>query len=287
MVYQKQGMLFAEFRDRPPARMIQSSSGRYRLRKGANVGELRVVPGGLMAGRQLFRKRDFGAEAMLRVQAVVKADASKLRSAALSATPPSEPTAAKPSDLVSVKELAPTVRLDIRYASSDNFMGIKLYERPGAYLQRPAAEALARASSRLKARGYGLVIYDGYRPWFVTKMFWDATPAANRNFVADPSKGSRHNRGCAVDLGLVDLRTGAIVEMPGRYDELSRRSGPDYRGGTDRQRWHRQLLREAMEREGFSIYPDEWWHFDYKDWKDYAIGNLSFSQLDLDQAGRR
>ena len=126
---------------------------------------------------------------------------------------------------------------------------------------------------------YGLLVFDAYRPWHVTKMFWDATPEKFHGFVADPSKGSRHNRGCAVDLTLYDLKTGKPIEMVSGYDEFADRAFPDYPGGTSRQRWHRNLLRHAMQAEGFSVYEEEWWHFDYKDWRKYRIGNLSFEEI--------
>jgi D-alanyl-D-alanine dipeptidase len=112
-------------------------------------------------------------------------------------------------------------------------------------------------------------------------MFWDATPEELRVFVANPATGSRHNRGCAVDLTLYDLETGTPVTMTGGYDEMSPRSYPDYPGGTDRQRWHRELLREAMEAQGFTVYEAEWWHFDYNDWPSYRIGNEKFEQLGM------
>jgi serine beta-lactamase-like protein LACTB len=146
-------------------------------------------------------------------------------------------------------------------------------------MQRPAAEALLSAHRKLRAMGYGLLIHDAYRPWYVTKMFWDATPEKLHGFVADPSKGSRHNRGCAVDLTLYDLKTGKAVQMPGEYDEFSDRSYPDYLGGTSLQRWERDLLRTAMESEGFDVYEAEWWHFDYRDWREYPILNLAFEDL--------
>jgi serine beta-lactamase-like protein LACTB len=98
-------------------------------------------------------------------------------------------------------------------------------------------------------------------------------------FVADPQQGSRHNRGCAVDLTLYDLKTGKAVEMTGGYDEMTDRSWPDFIGGTSRQRWHRDLLRRAMEQEGYSVYEAEWWHFDYQDWKKYPILNVRFEEL--------
>jgi len=209
----------------------------------------------------------------------VRADPDALRARALAATPPVETADHKPADLVDLTTLDLRIRLDIRYAGSDNFMGLKLYERPAAYLQRPAAQALARAAKALEAQGYGLLIHDAYRPWFVTWMFWEATPPEDHMFVADPAKGSRHNRGCAVDLTLYDLKTGKPVEMPGRYDEMSARSYADFVGGTTRQRALRAILREAMVAQGFEVYPEEWWHFDYGDWRSYGIGTRTFSEL--------
>ena len=117
---------------------------------------------------------------------------------------------------------------------------------------------------RLRQLGYGLLVHDSYRPWYVTKMFWDGTPVDKHLFVADPADGSRHNRGCAVDITLYDLKTGKPIRMTGGYDEMSDRSYPLYPGGTSLQRWHRDLLRHAMEAEGFTVYEAEWWHFDYQ-----------------------
>ncbi len=97
--------------------------------------------------------------------------------------------------------------------------------------------------------------------------------------MADPLKGSRHNRGCAVDLTLYYLATGKPVTMVAGFDEFSDRSFSSYPGGTSRQRWHRRLLREAMEAEGFTIYNYEWWHFDYKDWRSYRIQNVTFEDI--------
>jgi zinc D-Ala-D-Ala dipeptidase len=202
-----------------------------------------------------------------------------LRREALAATSPEEPGDFLATDLAELVTLDPTIRLDIRYASSRNFLGQRLYTQARAFLQRPAAEALVRAHQALRARGYGLLIHDGYRPWYVTKMFWDATPPAQREFVANPATGSRHNRGAAVDLTLYDLKTGRAVEMPGTYDEFSHRSYPTYEGGTSRERWLRELLRSAMEAEGFTVNESEWWHFDYRDWRRYRIGNVTFEKL--------
>ncbi len=182
-------------------------------------------------------------------------------------------------DLVELIKIAPTIRLDIRYATSNNFLGRPVYTEARAFLQRPAAEALSRANRALRKKGYGLVIFDGYRPWSVTKIFWDATPEDKKEFVADPNQGSRHNRGCAVDLSMFDLRTGKEVTMPGGYDEMSERSHINYSGGTEESRHLRDMLRDAMHAEGFAVYEPEWWHYDYKDWKEYPILNISFSEI--------
>lgn len=146
-------------------------------------------------------------------------------------------------------------------------------------MQRPAAEALVRANQRLRARGYGLVVFDGYRPWSVTKIFWDVTPVDKKIFVADPAKGSRHNRGCAVDLSLFDLTTGAEVKMPSEYDEMTERAHINYECGLPETKRLRELLHAAMTAEGFAVYEPEWWHYDYKDWKEYPIQNLKFSEI--------
>ena len=129
-------------------------------------------------------------------------------------------------------KLDPTIKLDIRYAGTNNFLGKPVYKESRAFLQRPAAEALLKAHRELAKSGYGLLIHDGYRPWAITKLFWDMTSGFQREFVANPATGSKHNRGCAVDLTMYDLATGQAVEMPGGYDEMTPRSYPDYPGGT-------------------------------------------------------
>jgi D-alanyl-D-alanine dipeptidase len=203
----------------------------------------------------------------------------ELRAEALKASPPSEQGTFRKSELVELVKLDPTIKLDIRYATTNNFLGTPLYTQARAFLQQPAAEALLRAHRELKAHGYGLIIHDGYRPWYVTEIFWEATPDDKKIFVANPAEGSRHNRGCAVDLSLYDLQTGKEVKMPSGYDEMTRRAYANYVGGTPEERARRALLRRAMEKQGFTVNPDEWWHFDYKDWKQYPIQNLKFEDL--------
>lgn len=191
----------------------------------------------------------------------------------------------RPSELVEIVRLDPTIKLDIRYATANNFVGRPVYDEARAFLQRPAAEALVKAHRWLKTYGYGVVVFDGYRPWRVTKLFWDLTPPDKRDYVADPAKGSLHNRGCAVDVSLYDLKTGEIVTMPSEYDEMSERAHPDYTGGTEEQRRLRDLLRSAMERFDFKVYRYEWWHFDYKDWRLYRVQDIPFAEIPASPPG--
>jgi len=226
-----------------------------------------------------FTRRQVGTPAgeTFRITPVRPVD--ELRREALAATPPVETGDFLESDLIELAPLDARVRYDIRYATTNNFMGAVFYPAAHAFLQRPAAQALVRAQQRVAAYGYGLLIHDAYRPWYVTRMFWDATPADMKQFVANPAQGSRHNRGAAVDLSLYELATGRPVRMPSGYDEFSPRAFPDYPGGTSLERWQRDLLRTAFEAEGFTVYEWEWWHFDFSDWRRYRIGTLPFDSL--------
>jgi D-alanyl-D-alanine dipeptidase len=275
-LFEKDGALFVDGAGLSSARLTRAGAGRYAIAGG---GELALAKGAVRLNGRTLAFHDFGAESQAATRRNVHADPVALRRRALAATPPVETDPHLPDDLVDLTSFDPRIRLDIRYAGANNFMGIPLYERAAAFLQRPAAMALGRAQKALAAKGYGLMIHDAYRPWFVTWMFWEATPPEDHVFVADPAKGSRHNRGCAVDLTLYDLKTGKVVEMPSRYDEASTRSYSAFVGGTTRQRALRDLLREAMVAEGFEIYPEEWWHFDYRDWRRYGIGTKTFTEL--------
>jgi len=192
---------------------------------------------------------------------------------------PHEKGVFKKSDLVELIKLDPTIKLDIRYATDNNLVGRPVYTQARAFLQRPAAEALVKVNNELKPLGYGLLIFDGYRPWSVTKIFWDITPIEDKKFVANPKEGSRHNRGCAIDLSLYNIITGKEIKMTGEYDEMSERSYPNYKGGTDKQREMRDLLLSKMETNGFKVYEFEWWHFDFNDWKSYRLDNIPFNKI--------
>jgi zinc D-Ala-D-Ala dipeptidase len=195
---------------------------------------------------------------------------------AIAQEPPREPGPFRKPDLVELTKLDPTIKLDIRYASKNNFLGHAVYKQARAFLQRPAAEALVRVHRSLRHQGYGLIVFDGYRPWSVTKVFWDATTEDRKIFVADPSKGSRHNRGCAVDLSLFELNSGSPVQMPSEYDEFTERAHINYECATPESKRLREVLRAAMVSEGFAVYEPEWWHYDFKDWQEYPIMNVKF-----------
>lgn len=186
---------------------------------------------------------------------------------------------AKEADLIELINLDTSFKLDVRYARTDNFVGKVVYPEARVFLQRPAAEAVLRVHKKLAEMGYGIMLYDGYRPWSVTKLFWEVTPEDKRMFVANPERGSKHNRGCAVDLTIYDLKTGKPLPMPSDYDEFSERASPDYAGGTEEERSNRDLLRRLMEAEGFIVNDNEWWHFDFKDWESYGIYDIPFSEI--------
>ena len=234
----------------------------------------------ILGGSVVFERRAMDGESGATFTIEPVRPLSEIREEALAAEPPAEAGEFRTPELVEITALDPSIRLDIRYAGTNNFMQAAFYDEPRAFLQRPAAEALVRAHRSLAPHGFGLLIHDGYRPWYVTRMFWDATPEDQKLFVADPTQGSRHNRGSAVDLTLYRLEDGRPVEMVSGYDEFSPRAFPDYPGGTSRARWHRELLREAMEDQGFTVYEWEWWHFDHGDWSRYPISNRTFDAID-------
>jgi CubicO group peptidase (beta-lactamase class C family)/D-alanyl-D-alanine dipeptidase len=234
---------------------------------------------GVYVGKVWFPRRAIGPASGNQLRVTPVRPLVDLEREARAASPPIEHNRPRTPDLVELTSLDSTIHLEVRYASTNNFLGMKFYPQARAFLQRPAAEALVRAHRYLKTQGFGILVHDSYRPWYVTKMFWDAVPQADKIFVADPADGSRHNRGAAADITMYDRATGKPVDMPGTYDETSDRSFANYPGGTALQRWHRALLRRAMEAEGFTVYHAEWWHFDYKGWSDYPILNIPYTDI--------
>ncbi len=179
--------------------------------------------------------------------------------------------------LVDLSAFIPGLRLDIRYATSENFMKRKLYPVAKAYLRLPAATALRQVQRELASKGLALKVFDGYRPYSVTEMMWE--PYKNPDFVADPAKGSRHNRGCAVDLTLIDLVSGQELSMPTPYDDSSTAAAYANMNLTEEVLQNRQLLRETMERHGFTALASEWWHFDFAGWKEFELMNVGLNEI--------
>lgn len=260
-----------------------SSAGLYANEELRFIRDERGVAVAANLSGMVMPRRDLGAETEIRSRANAPF-ISGLLAGARKMSPPSQSGRLRKPELVEVNKLEPGTKLDVRYATAENFMGAPFYDSPRFFLQRPAASGLIRAHRKLAEQGFGIVLIDGYRPWYVTRMFWDAVPPESRPFVADPSQGSRHNRGCAADISLFDLASGKIVQMPGRYDEPSARSSPLYVGGTSLQRWRRDLLKNAMEAEGFDVYVNEWWHFDYGEWRQYPVMNVDFSEIGASQS---
>ncbi len=253
-------------------------------------GELEVEYEGI--GRRLLKEGDRLMEAMKTAHNAVNLGTEPVRILAvfmgsqgkpttMKADPPQMPAAlaaGRESDLVDLAVLDPRLRIDLRYATPHNFTGETVYSNARALMQRPAAMALERAAARAREAGYGFVILDAYRPWSVTRKFWDEFPM-HRAYLADPLEGSRHNRGCAVDLTLFELATGREVPMPSAYDDFSERAHPAWTGGTESERASRDRLRAIMEAEGFTVYENEWWHFDYKGWREYPVLDVKFDSI--------
>ncbi len=204
---------------------------------------------------------------------------SELREISKNSNPPILDSLDSHKKLVDLKKLDDEFQLDIRYASTNNFMRSKFYKNERAFFNMSAADRLIEAKNDLKELGYGIIIYDAYRPWFVTKMFWEGTPENLKHFVANPENGSSHNKGCAIDIGLYDIETGESIVMISGYDEFTERAYPNYMGGSKKQRDIRDTLIQVMERNDFTVYEYEWWHFNYNGC-DSGIMNYSFEELD-------
>jgi D-alanyl-D-alanine dipeptidase len=173
--------------------------------------------------------------------------------------------------LVDLATIDPTIRIDIRYATTDNFTGVAVYPVARCLLRRDAAERLARVQRRLRADGFGLLVWDCYRPFAVQERFWALVP--DQRYVARPERrdgrpiaGSKHNRGAAVDVTLVDA-AGAGLEMPTGFDDFSERAHRDAARVSPAARANAQRLEAAMVAEGFEPLPTEWWHFDAPGWE--------------------
>ena len=179
--------------------------------------------------------------------------------------------------LVEINKYVPGIALDIRYATTNNFMHRQMYTQARAFARLPVVLALKQVEADLKKRGLGLKIYDAYRPYTVTVKFYEM--ARDTNFVADPRKGSKHNRGCAIDLTLVDLKTGRELDMPTGFDSFSKKAAANYAPLSKQQYANRELLKRAMQAHDFRVYRTEWWHYDFDGWTNYPLLDIPFSKI--------
>lgn len=180
-------------------------------------------------------------------------------------------------ELVEIKKAIPSIVLDIRYATTNNFMQQVMYKQARAFARKPVVEHLKIIQSTLNKKGYGLKIFDAYRPYAVTLAFWEK--ASDKNFVANPAKGSKHNRGCAVDLTIVDLKTGKDVPMPTPYDSFAAEASPHFEKLPAGVIKNRNFLIDTMQANGFKVIYNEWWHFDFNGWQDYDLMDIPFERL--------
>lgn len=181
-------------------------------------------------------------------------------------------------ELVDLEQFVPEIVLDIRYATTNNFTGEQIYDLAKAYARRPVAEALRKAQEELNTRGLGIKVFDGYRPYSATVKFYEVY--RDTTYVASPYRGSRHNRGCAVDMTLIDLKTGKELAMPTAYDAFTKRAWPSTPLSDPEITRNRKLLIEVMTKYGFRVNSSEWWHFDFQGWKNFEVLDIDFSELE-------
>ncbi len=180
--------------------------------------------------------------------------------------------------LVDLEIYVPGIQPDIRYATSNNFTHKKIYTSAKAYARLSVARALAAVQADLKLQGLGLKVYDAYRPYAATLLFYETY--RDTLFVAAPWKGSRHNRGCAVDVSLIDLKTGKELDMPTPFDDFTIKASSSFLTLPPKVLANRQILIDAMNSHKFTVYPTEWWHFDFSGWEGYELMDLSFEEME-------
>jgi D-alanyl-D-alanine dipeptidase len=181
-------------------------------------------------------------------------------------------------ELINLEIFVPGLVLDIRYATTNNFTGEKIYNLVRAYSRKPVAVALKKIQADLKSQGLGIKIFDAYRPYKATVKFYEVY--RDTTYVASPYRGSRHNRGCALDLTIIDLKTGQELKMPTGYDSFKKEAWPSTPVKDPEARKNRALLIAAMEKHGFKVNSSEWWHFDFIGWQKFEVLDIDFEELE-------
>ena len=180
-------------------------------------------------------------------------------------------------ELLDLEKFIPGIVLDIRYATTNNFTKEKIYNLAKAYARRPVAESLKKAQAALKSKGLGIKIFDAYRPYKATIKFYEIYH--DTTYVASPYRGSRHNRGCAIDMTLIDLKTGEELKMPTSYDSFQKAAWPSTQVKDPEIKKNRDLIISVMQKQGFKVNGSEWWHFDFIGWRNYEVLDIDFEEL--------
>jgi D-alanyl-D-alanine dipeptidase len=180
--------------------------------------------------------------------------------------------------MVEIKSLVKGIEYDLRYATKDNFTKKQLYKSgKQSFLRLPAARGLEKVQEELVARGYGLKIFDAYRPYSVTEKMWELIH--DERYVANPAKGSGHNRGLSVDLTIIDLENHKALDMGTGFDNFTDSAHHDFKNLPDAVLQNRTLLKETMEKYGFRALDTEWWHYSWPNDRDYQVLDVSFGTL--------
>ena len=225
-------------------------------------------------GGNRYSRRFFAGENGKPFRFAVSGDWLELKNAANAAVMPVNLGTGQQAQLVNLAQAVPGIKLDLRYAGADNCFGNVLNDDARAFLDVEAAAALNTVQLNLAQYGYGLLVWEAYRPWSVSKLAYDALPLENKSMLPSPEVGFSHNTGRSVDVSLYSLATGEPVDMISDFDEPSIRQYASFAGGTELERYRRDLLRTQMQLAGFTASDMEWWHFDYGDIKAFAHLNV-------------
>ncbi|HRI79038.1 MAG TPA: M15 family metallopeptidase [Cyclobacteriaceae bacterium] len=180
-------------------------------------------------------------------------------------------------ELVDLEKFIPGIVLDIRYATTNNFTGERIYNLAKAYARKSVATSLQNAQAKFKTLGVGVKIYDAYRPYSATVKFYEVYH--DTTYVASPYRGSRHNRGCALDMTLIDLKTGKELRMPTEFDSFRKEAWPSTPVSDPEIKKNRDLIIRVMKENGFKVNGSEWWHFDFIGWNKYEVMDINFEEL--------
>ena len=230
-------------------------------------------------GGKRFARNFFPGEGNKVYRVEANAEYQSLKDAAPKAALPTRLQQGQAGRLVRIRSAVPNVKFDLRYAGADNIFGVPLYNATEAFAEAETSVALKKAADKLAAQGYGLLVWEGYRPWYVSKLTSDLLPKDKKGMMPSPEKGEDRNTGRTVDVSLYDLASGQAVKMISDFDEVSVRQFPNFAGGTEQQRFLRDMLAAVMKDCGFTQGKEEWWHFTLGDTQGWRHLNIPYGQI--------